>query len=90
LIYAGNKPVELSTLDHSLQLRADDVNKGIQTDLDVKGIAKTARDEVRKARDQKVQRTPEDERMEKLYREQILNEKSAAQEAKSPVVQIEV
>jgi len=93
LIYAGNKDVDLPTIDHSLQLRADDVNKGIQTDLDAKGIAKTARDEVRMARDKKqVVRTPEDEAMEKLYRERVMNEKPAAenQAAKPAVVQIEV
>jgi hypothetical protein len=69
------------------------VNKGIQTDLDAKGIAKTARDEVRMARDKKhVVRTPEDEQMEKLYRERILNEQPSAepQAAKPAVVQIEV
>jgi hypothetical protein len=94
LIYAGNKPVDLPTLDHSLQLRADDVNKGIQRDLDEKGIAKTARDEVRMARNKKLVRTPEDEAMEKLYRERILNEKSAEPQAAKPaptnIVQIEV
>jgi len=93
LIYAGNKAVDLPTVDHSLQLRADDVNKGIQTDLDAKGIAKTARDEIRMARDKKrVVRTPEDEQMEKLYREQVLNQRPAAepQAAKPAVVQIEV
>jgi uncharacterized radical SAM superfamily Fe-S cluster-containing enzyme len=89
LIYAGNKDVNLSTVDHSLILRDEDVSKGIQTDLDEKGIAKTARDERRKARDAKtIERTPEDARMEKLYREQVLNEKSG--EPKAPTVQIEV
>jgi len=60
---------------------------------DAKGIAKTARDEIRMARDKKrVVRTPEDEQMEKLYREQVLNQKPAAepQAAKPAVVQIEV
>ena len=90
LIYAGNKEVNLSTVDHSLILRDEDVQKGIQTDLDEKGIAKTARDEMRQARDAKknVERTPEDARMEKLYREQMLNEQSP--EEKAPTVQIEV
>ena len=89
LIYAGNKEVNLSTIDHSLILRDDDVQKGIQTDLDEKGIAKTARDEMRQARDAKsVERTPEDARMEKLYREQMLNEQPP--EEKAPTIQIEV
>jgi hypothetical protein len=90
LIYAGNKDVNLPTVDHSLLLRQDDVHKGIQTDLDEKGIAKTARDEKRLARDGKVKRTAEDERMEKLYREQILNEPTPASEPKAPIVQIDV
>ncbi|HXV63872.1 MAG TPA: radical SAM protein, partial [Vicinamibacteria bacterium] len=90
LIYAGNKDVELPTVDHGLVLRQEDVDKGIQTDLDLKGIAKTAREEKRKARDSKlIQRTTDDDRMEKLYREQVLNQKPAAPEQK-PLVQIEV
>ena len=85
-IYAGNKEVNLPTVEHSLLLRKDDVDKGIQTDLDEKGIAKNARDEKRLARE----RTAEDERMEKLYREQVLNEQPAAAEPKAPVIQIDV
>ncbi len=89
-IYAGNKDVDLPTVNHTLLLRQEDVDKGIQTDLDEKGIAKNARDEKRLAREEKVQRTAEDERMEKLYREQVLNEQPAAAEPKAPVVQIDV
>jgi hypothetical protein len=85
-IYAGNKEVDLPTVEHSLLLRQDDVDKGVQTDLDDKGIAKNARDEKRLARE----RTAEDERMEKLYREQVLNEQPAAAEPKAPVIQIDV
>jgi hypothetical protein len=93
LIYAGNKNVELPTLEHSLQLRSDDVAKGIQRDLDEKGIAKTARDEVRMARDRKEKdlvRTAEDDVMEKLYRERILNQSSSEPQPAKPLVQIEV
>ncbi len=89
-IYAGNKEVDLPTVDHTLLLRQDDVDKGVQTDLDEKGIAKNARDEKRLARDGKVQRNAEDERMEKLYREQVLNEQPAATEPEAPTVQIDV
>ena len=89
-IYAGNKEVDLPTVDHTLLLRQDDVDKGVQTDLDEKGIAKNARDEKRLARDGKVQRNAEDERMEKLYREQVLNEQPAATESEAPTVQIDV
>ena len=48
------------------------------------------REEQRLARSAKVERTPEDERMEKLYREQVMNEKPAAEEPKAPIVQIDV
>jgi hypothetical protein len=78
LIYAGNKSVDLPTTSHSLVLNAEDVHHGVQTDLDERGIAKTARDEKRRARDAAVQnlvKTPEDERMEKLYRETVLKQK---------------
>jgi uncharacterized radical SAM superfamily Fe-S cluster-containing enzyme len=89
-IYAGDKDVNLPTVDHSLLLRQEDVTKGVQTDLDEKGIAKNAREEKRLARDSKVQRTAEDERMEQLYRQQILNEQPAAPAPKAPIVQIDV
>jgi hypothetical protein len=49
---------------------ADDVNKGIQHDLDSQGIAKTAREEKLRAR--KAQQ--EHERMAALYRQEILKE----------------
>ena len=84
LIYAGNKDVNLPTAEHSLVLNSDDVRKGIQTDLDEAGIAKNARDEKRQLR-----RTPEDERMEKMYREQVLNEQIPS-EPQNPIVQIDV
>ena len=74
LIYAGNKEVDLPTEEHSLVLNQADVNHGVQTDLDDKGIAKNARDEKRKARDAQLVKTPEDERMAKLYEEVVLGQ----------------
>ncbi len=50
-IIAGGKKVNLPSADHSLVLRADDVNRERQHDLDDKGIAKTAREEKIRARD---------------------------------------
>jgi uncharacterized radical SAM superfamily Fe-S cluster-containing enzyme len=91
LIYAGDNEVDLPTTAHSLMLNQADVNHGVQTDLDEKGIAKTARDEKRYARDVaagKLVKTPEDEQMEKLYRKVVLREDP--DEPKSPVVQIQV
>src|SRR5688572_5350176 len=69
-IFAGGKKVELETAQHSLNLVADDVNKGIQHDLDSQGIAKTAREEKLRAR--KAQQ--EHERMAALYRQEVLKE----------------
>ncbi len=54
-------------------LRAEDVNHGLQRDLDDKGIAKTAREEKKRARDEKLKQA-EDERMAKLYRQHVLKE----------------
>ncbi|HEX5431019.1 MAG TPA: radical SAM protein [Bryobacteraceae bacterium] len=70
-IIAGGKKVNLPTTDHSLVLREDDVNHGLQHDLDSLGIAKTAREEKKRARDQKLK----DAEMMKLYREHVLGEK---------------
>jgi len=58
-IYAGGHGVELSDAGHTLVLDADAVAAGRQTDLDVMGIAKTARDE---------------KKMAALYRQHVLKE----------------
>ena len=72
-IIAGGKKVDLVSKDHSLVLRADDVNRERQHDLDDLGIAKTAREEKKRARDSK-QQEAENARMAKLYREHVLKE----------------
>jgi 7,8-dihydro-6-hydroxymethylpterin dimethyltransferase len=72
-IIAGGKAVNLPSKDHTLVLRQADVNHGLQHDLDDKGIAKTAREEKKRARDAK-QKEEENARMMKLYREQVLKE----------------
>ncbi len=69
-IFAGGKKVEMDTTQHSLNLVAEDVNKGIQHDLDSQGIAKNAREEKLRAR--KAQQ--EHERMAALYRQEVLKE----------------
>jgi 7,8-dihydro-6-hydroxymethylpterin dimethyltransferase len=69
-IFAGGKKVELETAQHSLNLVTEDVNKGIQHDLDSQGIAKNAREEKLRAR--KAQQ--EHERMAALYRQEVLKE----------------
>jgi hypothetical protein len=69
-IFAGGKKVALESKDHSLKLDAEAVAKGIQHDLDSKGIAKNAREEKLRAR--KAQQ--EHERMAALYRQEVLKE----------------
>jgi 7,8-dihydro-6-hydroxymethylpterin dimethyltransferase len=75
-IIAGGKNVSLKSKDHTLVLRVEDVNHAKQTDLDKLGIAKTAREEKKRARDEKLKQA-ENERMAKLYREHVLKEKPA-------------
>jgi len=70
-IIAGGKAVNLPSKDHTLVLRADDVNHGLQHDLDKLGIAKTAREEKKRERDKKAK----DAEMMKMYREHVLGEK---------------
>jgi hypothetical protein len=69
-IFAGGKAVGLESTAHSLKLDAEAVNKGIQHDLDEKGIAKNAREEKLRAR--KAQQ--ENQRMAELYRQVVLKE----------------
>ncbi len=71
-IYSIPTPV-LPTKEHTLVLREADVNHGLQHDLDEKGIAKTAREEKKRARDAKL-KEEENARMMKLYREHVLKE----------------
>ncbi len=72
-IFAGNKNVNLAETEHRLVLREEDVHRHRQTDLDEKGIAKTAREEKKRARDAKLA-DAENERMLKLYKQHVLNE----------------
>jgi uncharacterized radical SAM superfamily Fe-S cluster-containing enzyme len=75
-IFAGGKKVNLPSTEHRLILNIDDVNHGLQHDLDDKGIAKTAREEkIRKRNAEFAKKAAEDARMAKLYREVILKEK---------------
>src|SRR5207237_2907310 len=73
-IFAGNKHVPLPSKEHQLLLREEIVTKDVQHDLDVLGIAKTAREEKKRARDAKQALTAEDLRMAKLYKEHVLKE----------------
>jgi uncharacterized radical SAM superfamily Fe-S cluster-containing enzyme len=72
-IFAGNKAVPLGSTAHSLTLRDEIVTKEVQHDLDRLGIAKTAREEKKRARDAKLM-SAEDQRMMKLYKQHVLKE----------------
>jgi uncharacterized radical SAM superfamily Fe-S cluster-containing enzyme len=85
-IFAGGKHVQLASTEHSLVLDPDAVAAGKQTDLDEKGIAKTAREEKLRARAE-ARKKPipaEHERMAALYRQHVLKEPPAP-----PVIQIQ-
>ena len=69
-IFAGGKKVGLDSTTHSLKLDQEAVNKGKQTDLDEKGIAKTAREEKLRARKAQA----EHQRMAEMYRQVVLKE----------------
>ncbi len=84
-IIAGGKSVNLPSKEHTMVLRADDVNKLRQHDLDDKGIAKTAREEKTRERDAKLQELKlreaklkedaENARMMAAYNEHVLGVK---------------
>src|SRR5436305_9969187 len=74
-IFAGNKAVPLASKDHNLVLVEEHVKADRQHDLDDKGIAKTAREEKMRARDEALRKKLEDEKMARLYREHVLGEK---------------
>ncbi len=75
-IIAGGKDVNLTSKEHTLVLRMEDVNRERQHDLDELGIAKTAREEKKRERDAKL-KAAENERMMKLYRQHVLGEAPA-------------
>src|SRR5690349_5125770 len=66
-IIAGGKKVNLPSKEHTLVLDADAVAKGRQTDLDDAGVAKNAREEKLRARDE-ARKKAENDRMAALYR----------------------
>jgi uncharacterized radical SAM superfamily Fe-S cluster-containing enzyme len=83
-IFAGGKSVPLASTEHAMMLRDEIVTREVQHDLDRLGIAKTAREEKIRQRDQKIREaSAHDARMAKLYREVVLKEKPG-----EPLVQI--
>ena len=75
-IFAGGKKVGLNSTEHALVLREEIVTSEVQHDLDKLGIAKTAREEKMRARDQRQKQVQEEEnaKMLALYRKHVLNE----------------
>jgi len=74
-IFAGNKAVPLTAQAHNLVLNEEHVNAARQHDLDDKGIAKTAREEKTRKRDEALKAKIENDKMARLYREHVLGEK---------------
>src|ERR671923_1226229 len=75
-VFAKGKKVNLDSYEHSLKINAEAVAAGKQTDLDEKGIAKTAREEKLRARAEAKKKPidPENARMAALYRQHVLKE----------------
>ncbi|HUS18869.1 MAG TPA: hypothetical protein VMZ25_04420, partial [Terriglobales bacterium] len=74
-IFAGGKKVGIGEQPVTLKLINEHVQAGEQHDLDDKGIAKNAREEKLRARDNKLKSDAENAQMAKLYREHVLGEK---------------
>jgi len=73
-IFAGGKKVGLAEGTHKLRLNDDHVHAERNHTLDDLGIARTAREEKMRARDEKLKHDAENARMAALYREHILKE----------------
>src|SRR5499427_5811954 len=73
-IFAGGKAVGLAEGTHKLRLNQEHVHAERNHTLDDLGIAKTAREEKLRARDEKLKKSAENAHMEALYREHILKE----------------
>ena len=74
-IFAGGKKVGMTHVGHDLQLNMEHVNSEANHTLDNLGIAKNAREEKLRAREEKLKLDAENTRMAKLYREHVLGEK---------------
>ena len=90
-IFAGNKPVPLSSTAHSLKLNAGAVAAGEQQDLVMAGVARNSREEKIAARarehekslEERVKEDAHNRQMAELYRQHVLKEAPAP-----PLVQI--
>src|SRR5664280_649171 len=84
-IFAGGKKVGLETTAHTLKLVEDHVNAEANHTLDDLGIAKNARQEKFKARDERVKAEAEKARMLALYKEHVLGEKPVVNDGFIPL-----
>jgi len=73
-IFAGGKNVGLDTQKHKLLLNEEDVQRERQHDMDNTGVAKNAREEKLKAREEKMKESAKNSEMAKLYRQHVLKE----------------
>ena len=76
-IFAGGKKVAMNQVGHELTLNMDHVNAEANHTLDDLGIAKNAREEKIRARDEKIKQDAENTRMAQLYKEHVLGIKPA-------------
>ncbi|MGC2110465.1 MAG: radical SAM protein [Candidatus Korobacteraceae bacterium] len=84
-IFAGGKKVGLETTEHTLKLVDEHVQAKANDTLDKLGIAKNARQEKFKARDERVKAEAEKARMMALYKEHVLGEKPVSQDGFIPL-----
>ncbi len=84
-IFAGGKKVGLETTAHTLRLVDEHVNAEANDTLDKLGIAKNARQEKFKARDERVKAEAEKARMLALYKEHVLGEKPVTNDGFIPL-----
>jgi tetraether lipid synthase len=84
-IFAGGKKVGLETTAHTLNLVEEHVNAEANHTLDDLGIAKNARQEKFKARDERVKAEAEKARMLALYKEHVLGEKPVTNDGFIPL-----
>ena len=84
-IFAGGKKVGLETTAHTLKLVDEHVNAEANHTLDDLGIAKNARQEKFKARDERVKAEAEKARMLALYKEHVLGEKPVVNDGFIPL-----
>ncbi|MGB7190958.1 MAG: radical SAM protein, partial [Acidobacteriaceae bacterium] len=75
-IFAGGKKVGIGQTKSSLAVNQEHVNAAANDTFEKSGIAKNAREEKTRARDAKLKEDAKNSQMAKLYREEVLGEKT--------------